>query len=166
MSLFRNLALTLLSLLLLAGCAGFNPRPMEETPFMERAQTQSRGGITVPTAVPSRKEARQIFGMDLAAQRIQPVWVKIQNDTDLHVSVLLTATDPNYFSAREAAYKSHFTLRPGTNRRMDVYFSELSLQPAVAPRSAPQDVGKRFASAIARPRTSPTERTPSIGRQA
>jgi hypothetical protein len=41
-----------------AGCRTFSPTPMEQVPFRERAQSQSRNGITVTVAVPSADEAR------------------------------------------------------------------------------------------------------------
>jgi hypothetical protein len=125
----------LLAVLLAAGavaCAGFAPRPPGEIPFLERSQTQTEGGLTVTAAVPSRDEARKLFGVDLEKRGIQPVYLEVTNHTKVPWAVLMTGTDPNYFSPREAAYKSHLTLRPLTNRRMDEHFDDYGLDPLVS----------------------------------
>jgi hypothetical protein len=122
----------------LLGCStfsSFDPEPIERVPFLERAQTRSRAGLTVTTALPSREEARRIFGVDLAEHLIQPVWFEIHNESDSPYVFLLAATDPNYFSAHEAAYRSHFRWRRGTNREMDAHFDALHLDGQLLPGS-------------------------------
>jgi heat shock protein HslJ len=47
---------------------------------------------------------------------------------------MLHGLDPNYFSAREAAYMSHYRFRGLTNRRMDDHFAKLGILPTVPPR--------------------------------
>ena len=123
----------LLVALLELGCATFNPRPVEEIPFTDRAQTQEREGLRVTVAVPDRDEARSAFGVDLSKKQIQPVWIEIENETEIPYVLMLTGVDPSYFSAREAAYKSHFGLRPFTNAKMDDYFDDLAIDPFVPP---------------------------------
>lgn len=124
-----------LLLLFLMACASFDPQPIQELRFQERAQTQTRDGITVTTAVLSRDEAKQAFGVDLASQQIQPVWFEIQNDSGLPYAFMLTGVDPNYFSAHEAAYMSHLFWRPRTNRKMDDLFDAHALNPDLPPNS-------------------------------
>ena len=55
----------LILFLLALGCAGFNPQPVEEVPFLQRLQIQEREGLRVSVAVQSRDEARRAFGIDL-----------------------------------------------------------------------------------------------------
>ncbi|MDJ0847338.1 MAG: LssY C-terminal domain-containing protein [Myxococcota bacterium] len=114
-------------------CASFEPSPPEEVPVLERAQTQTQNGVTVTTAVPSRDEARKLFGIDLEEKQIQPVYLEVKNGSNVPWAILLTGVDPNYFSAREAAYKSHFTWRPGTNAKIDDHFDDFDLDTLVAP---------------------------------
>ncbi len=116
-----------------AACASFEPRPPEEIPFLERAVTDTKQGVTVTVAVPSRDEAKQLFGLDLEKEQIQPVYLEVRNDGNVPWAVLMTGVDPNYFSAREAAYKSHFTWRPGTNAEIDDHFDRFDLDPVVIP---------------------------------
>jgi hypothetical protein len=123
----------LLLALLALGCATFKPRPMEEILFMERAQTQEREGLRITVAVLDRDEAKRAFGVDLSKKQIQPVWLEIENKSEIPYVLMLTGLDPAYFSAREAAYKSHFRLRPVTNGKMDDHFDDFGIDPFVPP---------------------------------
>lgn len=125
--------------LLLVGCStfqSFEPRPMAEVAFLERAKTEERSGLRVTVAVPSRAEAAQVFGIDLAPGQIQPVWIRLENATEVPYVMMFGGVDPNYYSAREAAYKGHFLFRPFTNVRMDEYFYDYRLDPYVPPQGA------------------------------
>jgi LssY C-terminus len=122
-----------MAVFLAAGCASFQPVPIEQVRFKQRAETQERDGLRVTVAVLSREESKQVFGLDLAEKKIQPVWVEIDNGTDVPFVLMLHGLDPNYFSAHEAAYRSHFTLRSGTNRRIDRHFDALGIAGRIAP---------------------------------
>ena len=121
--------------LLVPACASFSPKPLEEVPFLEGAVEEQRDGLTVRVAVPSAAETKKIFGVDLAKKQIQPIWISIVNDTGETHWLMRHGVDPNYFSAREAAYMAHFTLRPGTNRKMDDHFAGLDFDPSIEPHS-------------------------------
>lgn len=64
-------------LMSLVGCASFNPTPIEEVGFKDRAQTQTSNGITVSVAVLSAEEANAAFDTKLYKKKIQPIWVEI-----------------------------------------------------------------------------------------
>ena len=69
---------------MLVGCATYRPRPVEEVPgFLERAQTRSRAGLTVTVSVLSNLESQQIFGVNLAGEGIQPVWLAVENESSM-----------------------------------------------------------------------------------
>ena len=55
------------------------------------------------TAVPSAEETEAIFGANLAAKEIQPIWVKVENHSDTTYYLVSSAVDPNYFSPNEAS---------------------------------------------------------------
>ena len=74
-----------------AGCRTFSPTPMERVPFRERAQSQSRNGITVTVAVLSADEALAIFDVRFSKRKIQPVWIKIGNATGQTLAFLPAA---------------------------------------------------------------------------
>jgi len=117
-----------------AGCQTFQPQPIGSARFEERLETTERGGLRVSVTVPSRDEARRIFGVELYGEQIQPVWVRIENRTEDPYWLMLHGLDPKHFSAREAAYESHTLLCPRTNRRTDDHFERLAIIPAVPPQ--------------------------------
>jgi hypothetical protein len=88
----------------LAGCAsGFDFKPVESVPFRERAITQVEDGVRVTAAVPDKKETRELFGMSLYKKRIQPVWLEIENGTDLPLGFLPFSVDADYHTPLEIA---------------------------------------------------------------
>lgn len=131
---FRLTMLVTLVAATFSGCGSFRPLPLNEIPFKDRVQRKERNGLRVSVTVLSRDEARRAFGVDLYDEQIQPVWVHIENDTELPFWFMLHGLDPNYYSAREAAYKSHFLFRPVTNSKIDDHFERLGIIPAVPPK--------------------------------
>jgi hypothetical protein len=114
-----------------SGCATFKPTPIDQIPFKERVHTQERDGIRVSVAVLSRDEARQAFDVKLEKRGIQPVWIKVENNTDKAFWFMMTGLDPNYFSAHEAAYMNHYFWGGKDNRAMDDYFDSLAINPLI-----------------------------------
>jgi hypothetical protein len=110
--------------LLLAACASFAPNPSPEATFFERVQTLERDGLTVSVAVPTRAEAKQYLGVDLGGDGVQPVWLRVVNDTLHEFLFLPISMDPDYRSPAEVAWKSHLMMRAGSNRAMDSFFSD------------------------------------------
>lgn|GEM_PF-4616815 len=55
-------------LLNLGGCASFDPVPIDQVPFKERAQTKESEVIRLTVAVLSNEETEQVFGLPLADQ--------------------------------------------------------------------------------------------------
>ena len=96
------------------GCAHYDPRPMDAVPFRDRALTQSRGGLRVTVAVPSDEESQQLFGVDLAEEGMQPVWLEIANQRDHAYWFAPLGLDPNYFTPLEAANRALQALKSGT----------------------------------------------------
>src|SRR5215469_5079176 len=90
---------------LLAGCAGFHPKPAAKTEFLQREKSETQGGVTVTVAVPDDKEDRAFFGVNLAKRDIQPVWLRVENHNASECLFLPTALDPDYFSQEEVAWK-------------------------------------------------------------
>ena len=99
--------MTIGALLLLAACASsptYHPdSSMPEGDWKARAQSQQANGIEVTAAVPSAKEARELFGMPLYKKGIQPVWLRISNSRETGVNFLPVGLDPQYFTPLEVA---------------------------------------------------------------
>lgn len=103
--------------LLLPGCVSYNSRPLDAVPYRERAVSQPKGGLIVSAAVLGQKESALLFGVPLSNQGIQPVWLEIENSDEVSYLFLQQSVDPDYYSPREAAFKSHFS----TTRRVFGY---------------------------------------------
>ena len=99
--------LVLPALVLGAGCASFNPTPMEAVGFMERAESKTEGDLTVAAVVLSQEEARAVFDSKLYKKKIQPVWLEITNHTHEEMAFLPRGLDPAYFSSMEVAQKTN-----------------------------------------------------------
>lgn len=106
------------------GCKFYSPsaNPTNDVPFLLRAETQSREGITVKAVVLSDHESEEVFGVNLARGGVQPVWLRIENQTDTPFSLLFVAMDSDYFSPNEAAYMNHLPFAFSVNELIDQYF--------------------------------------------
>jgi hypothetical protein len=84
------------------------PRSLAETGALERARTQVVDGLRVTAAALSAEESAAVFGVDLAAQGIQPIWLEAEDQVGQPRFFLLAHIDPNYFTPMEASLRSHF----------------------------------------------------------
>ena len=116
------LSAVILCLLLILGCASFQPRPMAEVPFKDRAQTQSEGRVRVTAAVLSAEESKEVFGVDLYKKGIQPIWLEIENRDKEPVAFLPGSVDRDYFTPLEVSYVNHFINAKDLNEEMDKHF--------------------------------------------
>ena len=67
-----------------------------------------------------------MFGADVVATGVQPVWIEVQNASADVLWLLRSGTDPDYFSPREVAWSVHAFLGGTTNDRIDEHFDRLS----------------------------------------
>ena len=87
---------------LMTGCAsGFDPKPLDEVPFRDRAQSQIDDDVRVTAAVPSAQETRDLFGVSLYKSRVQPVWLEIENMTPDELSFFPISLDNDYLTPIE-----------------------------------------------------------------
>ena len=120
------------ALLCLFGCAsGFAPTPIDDVPFRERAIRQSDRGVTVTVAVPDRGETGRLFGGDLYARGIQPIWIEIENARAEDVTFLPVGLDPEYFTPIEAAYRGRVADPEDLEGRVARYFFDQGMSPHV-----------------------------------
>ena len=121
-------------ILIILGCASpFNPRPIEDAAFLERAQTQEENGVRVTAAVLSAEDCLAKFGVNLYSRGIQPVWLEIQNNHNEPVVFLPAGLDPEYFTPLESSYLSRFVIRKADHDEMDKYFFERGMGNHVVP---------------------------------
>jgi hypothetical protein len=110
MNVFRHLTLSILlgCTLALCGCIG-SAYVFEQTDVSEirdRAESRVDTNIRVSAAVLGRQESQGLFGVDLYAQGIQPVWLEIENTGSTPARYAPVSTDSYYFSPLEVAYKN------------------------------------------------------------
>ncbi|WP_439134581.1 LssY C-terminal domain-containing protein [Pseudomaricurvus sp.] len=91
----------------LSGCLGvpeYQPAADQNLPMqLGRIQTTEQHGVTVEVSIPTDDKASTFFGVPMAEHNLQPIWLKITNNSDADYWLLPNAIDPNYYSADEAA---------------------------------------------------------------
>lgn len=117
----------------LSACATFKPGSLEQIPVRERAQTLEENGLRVSVAVLSRAEAKDLFGANLHDRGVQPVWIEVENQTDMPFWLMFHGLDPNYFSAHEVAYMNHKSFSGKSNKEMDAYFASMQIAQNIRP---------------------------------
>ena len=60
--------------------------------------------------------------VDLAGQGIQPIWLQIRNNEAETYALFPVELDPEYYSAHEAAWATHYMMSGEANGRIDAYF--------------------------------------------
>ncbi len=116
------------------GCTIYQkPKPFFDVPFRERSQSKIDGEVKVTVAVLSAEESRQLFGVNLAGQGIQPVWIRVQNADTIPYWLMSAGLDPDYFSPLEAAYAFHGTIGSSVNKKIDDHFRVMNFRNPIAP---------------------------------
>jgi hypothetical protein len=120
--------------LMVSSCATtFSATPIDEVPFKSRAQIQTKGGLTLTAAVPTREEANAIYGVDLASKEIQPVWIEVENAESTPYWLLPSGLDPVYFSAAEAAYVFGSSRSANEGKLIREHFQKLQFENPIYP---------------------------------
>ena len=116
------------------GCATTKPPPIDPLAYKIRTQSSINEDLTVTVALPTIAEAQAIYGVELAAKHIQPVWLEVKNDSDDNYWFLPSGLDSNYFSPSEAAF-AFYTDKDETNRQLNEKFQKLQFENPIRPRS-------------------------------
>jgi hypothetical protein len=102
----KNLfGLFLIGIILISGCASRQGQfaNISEPMNLGRIQTFEQHGVTLNVSIPADDDAARYFGIELAGFNIQPIWVRIENNSDVDYWLLPNAIDPDYYSADEVA---------------------------------------------------------------
>lgn len=103
---FQSFCLLLLIILLMTGCSGTVPyKPTAEIlPIkLGRIQQLEQANVSVQLSIPSDDNISSSLGVPLSKYGIQPIWMKVENKSDIDYWLMPIAIDPDYFSADEAA---------------------------------------------------------------
>lgn len=104
------------------GCATYHAPPLNETPFRERAISQTENGVRVSAAVLSAEETQSVFGLSLYKKGIQPIWLEIENTTAHRIWFAPVSIDRDYFSPLEVAYINHPGHTKTAKQNIDRFF--------------------------------------------
>jgi hypothetical protein len=115
------------------GCATTPPLPVDPLAYKDRTKSSTQEDVTVTVAVPTVAEAQAIYGVELAARRIQPVWLEVKNDSTDTYWFLPSGLDPDYFSPSEAAF-AFYSDQDEANRQLDEKFQKLHFQNPIGPK--------------------------------
>lgn len=107
-----------------SGCSTFKPAPESFQPQLSRAITQTNGPIVVSTAVLGRKEAQKMFDLPLHKKRIQPVWLRFENQGTNNYHFLVVTLDRDYHSAGEVGYMFRKACRSKRNRTVTAFVQD------------------------------------------
>jgi hypothetical protein len=110
-----------------------SPDPSARDSFTSRAVSQRQGPVAVRVAVLTDHESQQYFGVALADEGIQAVWLSVENGSDATLHYLSVTTDSNYFTAPEVARLFHGWWPSETNTKLDALFVREAMPDAVAP---------------------------------
>jgi hypothetical protein len=123
---------------LCAACGGKGfapPKVSSDLQFKKKLASETEGGITVTVGVPSRQEAALIFDADVYSHNMQPLWVRVTNETDQKLIILPSSIDQEYYSPNEAAYKTKSGYSKKGQKAREHYFNEKSLPYHIPPLS-------------------------------
>ena len=113
------------------GCTSTPSQPAShELDYISRAASGSQNGVQASASVLSAEESLQVYGVDLAAQEIQRVWIKVENQGDRAYWLMSVGLDPNFFPATEAA---EFFSSQGRQAQLEERFRELAFRNPVPP---------------------------------
>ncbi len=130
---FHLLTIVLPAILIMMGCAQFQPSVDDKPSFLDRTQTDGDDDIRVTVAVPSAEEVEQTFKLPLYQQGIQPVWLEIRNNSKDQYTLLPVSMDPDYFSAAEVSWKNHFGYSHSSKKIMNEFFLRNQIWIQIAP---------------------------------
>ena len=119
------------------GCPSYNPveEPQRYPNLILRTLTKSRDGLDVSTSVLTDREIEEVFGLELAEDNIQPVWINIKNNSDKAYYLIKVYTDSHYFTPNEVATMSYVTFAIDVNKAIDSYVNRKSITRRIPAKS-------------------------------
>ncbi len=129
-TIFSGIAL----LLILAGCASTSSQPGAEVfDYKSRVKVHSDGNVRVAASVLSAQESKAVYGVPLAKQSIQPVWIEVENKNDVAYWLLSPGLDPNFFPASEAVEAFAVSQELESREMLEQRFAALAFRNPVPP---------------------------------
>jgi hypothetical protein len=122
-----------LLLVLILGCATFQPKPFEEARYLTHAVTKSDGDVRVTADVLTQEETLEVFGVDFVGKGIQPIWIEIQNRGKDPYWFVPHRLDPEYYSAMEAANIGYGSRSSEATKKIYEHFYDVRMTRYIPP---------------------------------
>ena len=112
------------------GCPSYKPLedPGSYSNIVLRTMTKENAGLEVSTSVLTDSEIEEVFGLDLAKDGIQPIWINIKNSSEKSYYLIKIFTDTHYFTPNEVATMSYVTFAIDVNKAINSYVNNNSLK--------------------------------------
>ena len=124
-----NRLLIVFACALQVACAGWqNPPPIDPQALRAQSVETESQGVLARARVLSPVEQLQVVGADLSKQKIQVVWLEIDNGSGQSLSLLQSGADPEYFSPLEVSWSLHGWLGRAKNRAIDQHLQSLAFR--------------------------------------
>jgi hypothetical protein len=120
--------------IVMSGCSSWQTPPeFDDTVLRSRAVSEDVSGVKLNAAVLSSEDSQRMFGVNINATGVQPVWIEVENSTSQVLWLLRAGTDPDLFSPLEVSWSFHKPFANETNARLDDHFDKMSFQNPIAP---------------------------------
>jgi hypothetical protein len=127
---------TVLLIPALSSCATWQAPPdSDDSDLRQRAVSAVVKDVRLSAAVLGADDSRRLFGEDINATDVQPVWIEVDNPTPHPLWLLRSGTDPDYFSPLEVAWSFHAPLGGQSNDALDKHFDSLDFFNPIPPGS-------------------------------
>jgi len=113
--------------------ARYAPQPLDSLEQSASYQSGSQGDVVVSVAVLTDQEAERHFGADLGASGLQALWVRVRNASPWRYWYVRNSTDPDLYSADEAALLVKADFRADDFETLRQYFRDESIRVLMEP---------------------------------
>ena len=118
------------------GCTTWQAPPdTDDSDLRQRAVSATVKDVRLSAAVLGAEDSQRLFGEDINATDVQPVWIEVHNPTPHTLRLLRSGTDPDYFSPLEVAWSFHAPLGGQRNDALDNHFDSLAFSNPIHPGS-------------------------------
>ena len=129
-----RLVLLLFVVLFQAACASrtaFVPERLTPPDHLTGVQTKSIKDVFVSVSILTDEQARAHFGVDLGAEELQALWLRVENGRNGRLWFIQNTLDPDLYTADEAALMVQDAVPKEDYQRLHQHFRDESMRVAI-----------------------------------
>ncbi len=131
----RFAVLALLALVA-SGCATtYAPARLTTPDELRDVKTRAIGDVSVSVSILTDDQARRHFGVDLAGQEVQALWISVRNGSDRRLWFIRNMLDPDFYSADEVALLVQDEVPGDARAQLAQALRDESIRSQLAPRT-------------------------------